>query len=63
MCNMVESDLFILLIGQIDGQEISAAAVLPPRVISRPRRSPPRRPPPRWERPSPPRGSYRDRRR
>jgi hypothetical protein len=45
MCNMIESDLFILLIGQIDGQEISAAAVLPPRVISRPRRSPPRRPP------------------
>ncbi|XP_053382061.1 RNA-binding protein with serine-rich domain 1-B-like [Mercenaria mercenaria] len=50
--------------GQIDGQEVTAQTVLPPRPAPRPaRRSPPpgRRggPPGRW-RPSPPR--YRDRR-
>lgn len=55
-------NLFLFLfLAQIDGQEITAAAVLAPRptrVI--PRRSPIRRLPPRW-RPSPPR--FRDRRR
>lgn len=43
------------LIGQIDGQEVTAAAVHMPRPARvPPRRSPPRRPPPRW-RNSPPR--------
>lgn len=54
----------IFILGQIDGQEVTAQTVLPPRPAPRPaRRSPPpgRRggPPARW-RPSPPR--YRDRR-
>lgn len=48
----------LLLIGQIDGQEITASAVLAQRVRPPPRRpSPPRRmppPPPMWRR-SPPR--------
>ena len=52
-------------LGQIDGQEVSCAAILPQRPVARPpRRSPPPRgPPPRWggRRNSPPR--YRDRRR
>lgn len=49
--------------GQIDGQEISASAVLAARPVRAPqRRSPPRRgPPARWGRPASPR--YRDRRR
>ena len=52
--------------GQVDGQEVTAAAVLAPRPARPPvrrspiRRSPMRRPPPRW-RASPPR--YRGRRR
>lgn len=50
--------MMMLLIGQIDGQEISASAVLTQRVRPPPRRpSPPRRmppPPPMWRR-SPPR--------
>lgn len=50
--------LIVLKTGQIDGQEITAAAVLtqrvrpPPRRLSPPRRMPP--PPPMWRR-SPPR--------
>lgn len=48
----------VLTIGQIDGQEITASAVLTQRVRPPPRRpSPPRRmppPPPMWRR-SPPR--------
>lgn len=49
---------FVVLSGQIDGQEITASAVLtqrvrpPPRRLSPPRRMPP--PPPMWRR-SPPR--------
>ena len=45
----------IFILGQIDGQEITAQTVLPARIQRPIRRSPMmRRPPPRW-RPSPPR--------
>lgn len=54
-----------LFAAQIDGQEVSAATVLPPRMPIRPMRRSPllqrRGPPPRWGRPSPP-PRYRPRR-
>lgn len=58
--------VFWLVLAQIDGAEITAATVLPPRAPVRPlRRSPPpprRGPPPRWGRSPPPGRAYRPRR-
>lgn len=58
LLNNSELSMIVVLSGQIDGQEITASAVLtqrvrpPPRRLSPPRRMPP--PPPMWRR-SPPR--------